>query len=42
MRRFTLADKREVEVSVFLAEVEVKDRKGHAYVAELEMLLVCA
>ena len=37
MRRLTLADKREVEVSVFLAEVEVKGRKGHAFVAELEM-----
>ena len=36
MRRFTLADKREVEVSVFLAEVEVKGRKGLAFVAELE------
>ena len=40
MRRFTLADKREVEVSVFLAEVEVKGRKGHAFVAELEMPLL--
>jgi len=31
-----LTDKREVEVSVFLAEVEVKGRKGPAFVAELE------
>ena len=36
MRRLTLADKREVEVSVFLAEVEVKGRKGPVFVAELE------
>jgi len=34
--KLTLADKREVEVSVFLAEVEVKGRKGPAFVAELE------
>ena len=40
MRRLILADKREVEVSVFLAEVEVKRRKGHAFVAELEMPLL--
>jgi len=40
MRRLTLADRREVEVSVFLAEVEVKGRKGHAFVAELEMPLL--
>jgi len=38
MRRLTLADKREVEVSV--AEVEVKGKKGHAFVAELEMPLL--
>ena len=31
MRRFTLVDKR---------EVEVKGRKGHAFVAELEMPLL--
>ena len=36
MRCLTLADKRGVEVSVFLAEVEVKGRKGPAFVAELE------
>ena len=34
--KLTLADKREVEVSMFLAEVEVKGRKGPAFVAELE------
>jgi len=34
--KLTLADKREVEVSMFLAEVEVMGRKGPAFVAELE------
>jgi len=38
MRRLTLADRREVEVSVFLTEVEVKERKGSAFIAELETL----
>ncbi|MGC8999169.1 MAG: aspartyl protease family protein [Candidatus Bathyarchaeia archaeon] len=34
--KLTLADKREVEANLFLAEVEVEGRRGPAFIAELE------
>ncbi|MEM2989663.1 MAG: retroviral-like aspartic protease family protein [Halobacteria archaeon] len=34
--KLTLADKREREIKLFLAEVEVSKRKGPAFIAELD------
>lgn len=34
--KLTLADKREIEVKLFLAEVEVENRKGPALIAEFD------